>query len=973
MTSIGEAHGNARAFTPMKRDSRRMETSLFNRLQATLLALATAGLVLLAVLNFRQESRFQQPVDGVWWVEAHGGLSATKVIPNSPGELAGIKKGDLLTAVNDMPIARVPDYERALFRTGVYVKANYSIIRSGIPLDSAVVVIPEPPDRSSYLGLRLIGLIYLGIGLYVLFRRWTAPRATHFFLFCLVSFALNALKYTGELNFVDKTVFWANIVAGALQPALFLHFAISFPEERLKGAGRRWLLPFIYGPGIALVGLWITAITRWQATGILQHRLNQVNYAYIAAFYVLAAGLFVNSYSRASTPLLRQQLKWLMRGTLVAVLPFTLLYAIPFVLDFRVWSIFTKLAALSLVFLPLTFCWAIIRYRLMDTDLIFKRGVAYTLATGLILGAYFGVIALIAEIVHKTSGEAIREWALIAAILGTAAVFDPLKRRIQSWVDKAFDRQKYDYRKALIEFGRGLSSETDLDALLDSIVERLPRTLLVSRVAVFVAQPTGGLRLAASHGLLSAATERKLALGFLDFDRAALDHSHIFLENAQQALHLPPDQQLTAALLDLNYYLPCRVQDGATARTIAVIGLGRTIGGDFLSSEDVELLESLASYIGIALQNASLYSRLQDKISEFERLKEFNENIVESINVGILALDLEGRVESWNAQMEAMYAVSRAEAIGQKLSSVFPDEFVSAIEGFRNEPGIHNLYKFPLTTKAGEQRTVNAAIAPLMSRDFVVVGRIILVDDITERVSLETQLAQADKLSSIGLLAAGVAHEINTPLAVISSYSQLLQKQMRSDPRLGPVLEKITQQSFRASEIANGLLNFSRTSTTEFRETNLNQVIRDTLSLLEHQFKTAQVVVDTELADDLPVIHGNPGKLQQVFLNLLLNAKESMPGGGRLRVSTLANGHVEAVVSDSGSGIAPEHLKRIYDPFFTTKTTPRPGERRGTGLGLSVSYGIIQEHAGKIHVESAVGAGTTFHLEFPLLRKSVHV
>jgi signal transduction histidine kinase len=201
----------------------------------------------------------------------------------------------------------------------------------------------------------------------------------------------------------------------------------------------------------------------------------------------------------------------------------------------------------------------------------------------------------------------------------------------------------------------------------------------------------------------------------------------------------------------------------------------------------------------------------------------------------------------------------------------------------------------------------------------------------------------------------------------------MLSKQMRGDPRLGPVLEKITQQSFRASEIANGLLNFSRTSTTEFREINLNQVIRDTLSLLEHQFKTAQIVVDADLIDELPTIHGNPGKLQQVFLNLLLNAKESMPGGGRLRVATMFNGHVEAVVADSGSGIAPEHLKRIYDPFFTTKTTPKPGERRGTGLGLSVSYGIIQEHAGKIHVESAVGSGTTFHLEFPLSRKSVHV
>jgi PAS domain S-box-containing protein len=958
-----------------------METSLFNRLQATLLALATVGLVILAVLNFRQESHFQQPDDGVWWVEAQNGLQANKVIPDGPGQLAGIRKGDLLTAVNEVPVARVSDFERELYRTGAYGKAEYSITRDGVAVDTPVEVIPEPTDRSSYLGLRFIGLIYLAIGIYVLFRRWTAPRATHFYLFCLVSFALNALHQTGINalhqtgvgDFVDKTVFWSNIMAQALQPALFLHFAISFPEERLKDGGRRWLLPILYAPGAALFGLWIMARARWQATGILLHRLDQINVAYIAAFYVLAAILFSVSYARANTPLLRQQLKWLYRGAWLAVGPFTLLSAVPFLLDVRMPSPLTKLAGLSLVFLPLTFCWAIIRYRLMDTDLIFKRGVAYTLATATIIGAYFGVIALTADIVHQRLPDSIREWALIIAILGTAAVFDPLKRRIQGWVDKAFDRQKYDYRKALIEFGRSLSSETNLDALLSSIVERLPRTLLVSRVAVFLAQPTGGLRLAAAHGLLSTATERKLALGFLDFDRAAIDHSHIFLENAQQALHLPPEQQRAAAQLDLNYYLPCRVQDGAVARTIAVIGLGRTIGGDFLSSEDVELLESLASYIGIALQNASLYARLEVKISEFERLKEFNENIVESINVGILALDLEDRIESWNAQMEAMYAVSRSEALGEKLGSVFPDEFVSAIEGFRNEPGVHHLYKFHLTTKAGELRIVNIAIAPLLSRDFIIVGRIVLVDDITERVSLENQLAQSDKLSSIGLLAAGVAHEINTPLAVISSYAQMLSKQMRGDARLGPVLEKITQQSFRASEIANGLLNFSRTSTTEFRETNLNQVIRDTLSLLEHQFKTAQIVVDADLIENLPTIHGNPGKLQQVFLNLLLNAKESMPGGGQLRVATLFNGHVEAVVSDSGSGIAPEHLKRIYDPFFTTKTTPRPGERRGTGLGLSVSYGIIQEHAGKIHVESAIGAGTTFHLEFPLLRKSVHV
>jgi len=959
-----------------------METNLFNRLQATLLALATVGLVLLGVLNLRQENHFQQPDDGVWWVESPSGsgLLAEKVLPASPGQRAGIQAHDLLSAVDDAPIAHLSDLERALYRTGIYAKANYTITRSGIVLDTPVVVIPEPPDRSVQQALRVIGLIYLAIGVYVLLRRWTAPRATHFYLFCLVSFALYALPYTGELDVLDWIVFWTSIVAGSLQPALFLHFALSFPEERMQNFRRQWLLPLVYAPGAVLLGLWLTAIYHWEATGLLKHRLEQAGTGYDAIFYVLAAVLFLNSYLRADTPIQRQQLKWLWRGAFLAVIPFTMLSAVPFLFDLRMPSLLTKLAGLSLVFLPLTFAWAIVRYRLMDTDLIFKRGVAYTLATALIVGGYFGVIAIITESVHQRLPEAIREWGLVVAILVTAAVFDPLKRRIQGWVDHAFDRQKYDYRKALIEFGRGLSSETDLRALLSSIVERLPYTLLVSRVAVFLAEETPGtLRLAASHGLppeVSANQHRhgqdSLDLSFLNFDRAR-DHSHIFLENAQQALHLSESQRRTAALLDLNYYLPCRVQDGSASRTIAVIGLGRTVGGDFLSSEDVELLESLASYIGIALQNASLYAQLGEKISEFERLKEFNENIVESINVGILALDLDDRIESWNAQMEAMYALSRAEVIGQSLREVFPAEFADALDTFRNESGVHHLYKFSLTTRAGEQRTANIAVAPLMSRDFVAVGRIVLVDDITERVSLETQLAQADKLSSIGLLAAGVAHEINTPLAVISSYSQLLSKQMRGDARLGPVLEKITQQSFRASEIANGLLNFSRTSTTEFRETNLNQVIRDTLSLLEHQFKTAQVEVDIDLAENLPAIHGNPGKLQQVFLNLLLNAKEAMPGGGRLRVATLANGHVEAIIADSGSGIAPENLKRIYDPFFTTKTMPKPGERRGTGLGLSVSYGIIQEHAGKIHVESAIGAGTTFHLEFPLLRKTVHV
>ena len=251
------------------------------------------------------------------------------------------------------------------------------------------------------------------------------------------------------------------------------------------------------------------------------------------------------------------------------------------------------------------------------------------------------------------------------------------------------------------------------------------------------------------------------------------------------------------------------------------------------------------------------------------------------------------------------------------------------------------------------------------------IGRLIIVDDITERIGLESQLSQAEKLSSIGLLAAGVAHEVNTPLAVISSYAQMLAKQVHGDDRQSALLEKITKQTFRASEIVNSLLNFSRTSGAEFADVDLNRVIKDTLTLLEHQFKTARINVQQDLYPELPTIHGNTGKLQQVFLNLFLNAKDAMPGGGTLMISTVNGHHVQVKVADTGTGIAQEHIQRIYDPFFTTKNKPKTGHSGGTGLGLSVTYGIIQEHAGKIRVDSTPGHGTTFVMEFPLVRKVV--
>src|ERR1700756_843914 len=934
------------------------------RFTAGFLFLLTLAACVFAWINFQKEHEFQIPSDGIWWLESRGHLTADKVEPNGPGDKAGIREGDVLTAVNGRDVKTTPALQRQLYGVGVWSKATYQVERQSVQIESDVILVPA--DRSLNNWLRLIALIYLGIGIYVLLRRWTAPSSTHFYIFCLVSFIFYSFHYTGKLNAFDWSIYWSNVVAWMLQPALFLHFVLTFPERRYFVRKHRWALPLVYVPGVLLLGVHILTLRFVQANELRRWNLDRLWWSYLALYFAAAATVLWYSYVRASTPILRQQLKWVTRGTIVAIAPFTLLYILPTLFGYvpRLWM---QASVLSLGLLPLTFGYAIFRYRLMDVDLIFKRGMVYTLAAAAVVMVYFAVVAGVAELVHTripSSGP----YGLILAMVVTALLFDPLRKWIQDGVDQFFYRTRYDYRKTLIEFGRELSSETDLDEMLTSVVDRLSRTLLVDRMAIFLATGEDGdhFVIAKSFGMSQTSG---LDLSFLSTQRPEMEAGHLFFDNTHQVPRENPSAQNSIARLDLNYYIPCRAQ----RKPIAVLGLGKTMEGDFLTSEDVELLETLAGYVGIAIQNARLYASLEQKVAEYERLKDFNENIVESINVGVLAVDLADRIESWNSQMEVMYALPRWQALTRPLSEVFPSAFVEKFYRVRQNPGIHNLYKFRLGPPTGRTRVVNVAMQARVPGKLSVIGRLIIMDDITEGVELESQLSQADKLSSIGLLAAGVAHEVNTPLAVISSYTQMLAKQLQGDPQKSGLLEKITRQTFRASEIVNNLLNFSRTSGTEFANVDINKVITDTLALLEHQFKVSKITVESDLTPNLSPIHGNPGRLQQVFLNLFLNAKDAMAGGGKLTVAT-ANGEVISVrVSDTGSGIAPEHIQRIYDPFFTTKTVPKEGQTRGTGLGLSVTYGIIQEHAGKIRVESDPGAGTTFALDFPLSRKAVHV
>ena len=955
-----------------------------NQFAGTLLLILTVAAVISAVLSFQHLQQYPLHDDGVTWVDRGNSVVAASVTPDGPGDYAGVRVGDQLLQIQNFPIKQALDVPEALWPVNPPAPARYKLRRNGIEWQKDNIFIKGAPRDSALYYQFLVGAFYLVIGFFVYLRRTSAAKSFHFFLLCLVSFIASSFHYSGKLNTFDEVMYWGNVVASLLAPAIFLHFCLTF-HSRVRFFSNWWAWCLVYGPSTLLVTVFVVAAEGVLRTSgsLLEIRwlLDRVGLADSMLLYSAGGIVLSLDLIRADDPILRRQLKYLRNGAVLGLLPFGLLYAVPYIFG-ALPNHLMNLSVLSMALIPLTWAYAVTRYRLMDVDIIFQQGYVYTLATLAVIGAFYGLLFVILNIGNITPT------AFVVLISFATLLFQPIRRWIQEQLDRrVFYRDRYDARLTIIEFARELSSETDQNAMLAKVSDRLLRTLSIQRAGFFLCQEATGLFKFDSLTQRNTKIQRS---GSPDYDLSFLlegtEKPYLFFESPKHlrdivSQSLPLSVRETIGELDFTYYVACR----SRGRVLAYLGISRTTEGDFLSTDDIELLVTLSNYVAIAIENSRLYSSLQDKADEYERLKEFSENIVESINVGVLAVGLDDRVESWNSQIEKLTGIARLQAMGQRLGDLFPAELCDKFAEVSGATGIHHVYRANLRQRvpalafesrqnradrglelvaappAMRESIVNLAIAPLIAKDNEQIGRLIIFDDVTDRDELERRLVQADKLSSIGLLAAGVAHEVNTPLAVISTYAQMLSKQVSEDEPKAKLLDKIAKQTFRASEIVNSLLNFSRTSPTEFVKTDINRVIRETASLVDHQFQQAGVAVDLGLADNLPVIRGNSSKLQQVFLNLFLNARDAMSAGGSLRVRSWAEGavvHVE--VRDSGQGIPPEHVARIYDPFFTTK-----GAKKGTGLGLSITYGIVQEHKGTIEVDSEIGKGTSFRLIFP--------
>ena len=937
-----------------------------------------AALLCLAAANVVVRANWNEVEDGALWMEQSQGLVAEAVAPESAAAIAGLLTGDVLLAIDGEAIETREDVLERLHASEDETQLRYTVLRLGTQEIRELTLQPAPSSALPvYFVLVGVGVFALLIGASVRVRRPGHQATLHFFWLSVAFFGMFAFSFSGRLDRLDWAFFWADAVSTVLLAPLFIHFALVFPE-RTPGRIRRqlglWFVPLVYFPALVLwVAEVVTVMGSAQSAGFTTaiNVIWRLEMAYLAACVIGGLAIMIVALQRVRSVTARRQLRWIVSGAVLGGLPFTVGYALPWSLGFDPVARL-DVTAIPLGLIPLAFASAIIRYRLHDVEVIVKRSLVYTAAVAAMAAIYLVLEALASEVfLEESDGH-----NSIIALLATAVVVllaAPVKNTIQTMLDRVYYRDRYDYRRALVGFARDLNSDLDLDRLTDRLVTRVAETLVVNKMVLLqAAVSTEGATDAfvPLHWTGFESTPPRIAEASKLSSRMRGRQTVVFDAPGRQSAERD-DEVAFWRERGLHYFVPCVAEEG----TIAVMALGRKGSGEPLSSEDMALLAAVAGQVATALENGRLYGQLQLKAKELDRMRQFSENIIESLSDGLVVLDLDDRVVRWNAGMERLYGVSRDAAVGQELAMLFDRPFSQQMQQARETtPGGAVFYRIPLLSRHGDgdaearrRVLVNVATAPLLTPDGNISGMMVIVEDITQRIQLEEQLQISEKMASIGLLAAGVAHEVNTPLTGISSFTQILLEDAEPDDPKTKILEKIERQTFRAAKIVNGLLNLARPGRSDTSgSVDLNAVINDVLALLDHQLAAGSVKVRRELSADPVVVEGVEFKLQQVFLNLFLNARDAMPTGGWLSIRTRTDDQTAVVeISDTGAGIAPESLSRIYDPFFTTKA---PGQ--GTGLGLSVTYGVVQEHHGAIECDSEPGQGTRFTLTLPLVART---
>jgi PAS domain S-box-containing protein len=623
----------------------------------------------------------------------------------------------------------------------------------------------------------------------------------------------------------------------------------------------------------------------------------------------------------------QRQARWIALGTGFGLSPFILLYVLPRLFGYSAtWA--SCIGVVPLVFVPLGFSYAILKWRLWDVDVFAREAVATTASVFLGAASFVLVNSLLNRVLTGFASGA-KNLLAFGSGLFLASLLVPVKRRFSNAIERFQYGETYRARRALLDFAREWRGVREADILADALASSVGEALKISPCRMFLLDrplPPGISR--------EALVERLSAEDGLRIRSATF----------------PSGEDLTFLRLfeDGFRYLFALKSGGRIAGALAA---GLKEGRVPLSTEDRALLVTVLSQASLAFENAELYRTLEKRMEEIRTLQEFQQEVIRSSSAGIVVCAEDGKLVSANPAFEKLAGRTETDLVGRPLSELFPatPEFTAdaAEQSFETRaPGAD-----------GSDRIYRVAISPLRGS---VSSRVVLFDDISERVAIEKGLSERERLASLGVLAAGVAHEVNTPLAGISSYAQMLLADTdRNDPRYD-ILKKMERQTFRASRLVGNLLEFARGRHGAHSEIDLSKVIADAIESSEPALSPRQIRVETSGLERSRPANGNARELEQVFVNLLINARDVSPDGAAVSVSVEENGSGYVVeVADRGKGLTEEEARRAFEPFFTTR------QSGGTGLGLAIAREIVERHSGQIRLDPRAGGGAVARVSLP--------
>jgi two-component system NtrC family sensor kinase len=508
-------------------------------------------------------------------------------------------------------------------------------------------------------------------------------------------------------------------------------------------------------------------------------------------------------------------------------------------------------------------------------------------------------------------------------------------------------------RLPLLEISQVLMSEVNLKRLTDLVLDIVVRETGADRVSLMLLDDEGYLSIISAIGLPEEAaknTRVKVGEGLAGWT-VEKGEPLILTDETDPA---PPISEMAQSEIGSAICMPLTLK----GLTIGVLNVSRLKGSRSFRQDDVEFLSIMGGQIAIAVENARLYEKLIQAKQEWE-------DTFDAITDGISIHDRDFNILRANQALAGILNTTPQALIGQKCYQVLhcsqsvPSSCPHLKTMETGEPQVFESQEPHLGN-----RTFLVSTYPLHDAQGGLTGSVHTIKDITARKQIQAQLIQAEKLSALGRLAASLAHEINNPLQALRSGLALLLNRPLDAEKRQRYIAVANREVERLIGIVERMLDFYRPSPEQREPTDINAILKEVLALAGKKLQHGKVSTQTELAADLPSVGAVASQIQQVFLNLLLNAIESMPDGGRLKITTgLSPDRREALIAfaDTGHGITEEEIPKVFEPFYTTKL-------KGTGLGLAISYGIVERHGGRIEIASEVGQGSTFTVRLPVER-----